>query len=81
MGEGGGNNVFLSQVPARDNNNKNNNKNYDNNNNNNNKTLFSILRGPPLPFRYIGRPVSASTATGNKAQHIAELQDILDHAI
>jgi len=29
---------------------------------------------------YIGRPVSASTATGNKAQHVTELEDFLNHA-
>lgn len=31
-------------------------------------------------LEYIGRPVSASTATGNKAQHVAELNDFLNHA-
>lgn len=31
-------------------------------------------------FRYAGRPIAASTATGTKVQHLKELSDFLDEA-
>ncbi|EEB07374.1 2-oxoglutarate dehydrogenase [Schizosaccharomyces japonicus yFS275] len=45
--------------------------------------ILTTLRhlGRDIPLRYAGRPPSASVATGNKQQHLAELEQFLNAAL